>query len=85
MIDMKKQNIIIANISEVSEVNSNDFNNDNDSGASQENTSIILEEKDFPGAALLRPLEQCSVAILKRWLFCCGAWVSGRKNELAQR
>ena len=42
---MKKQDIIIANISEVSEVNNNDFNNDNDGGASQENTSIVLEKK----------------------------------------
>lgn len=54
---VKKHNIIIANISEVSEVDNNDFNNDG--GASQENTTIVLEEKDIPGAALLRPLEAC--------------------------
>lgn len=27
-----------------------------------------LEETDIPGAKLQKPVEQCTVAVLKRWL-----------------
>ena len=46
---------------------------------------IRLEEGDIPGASLLKPVEQCNVAIFKRWLLCRGAKISGKKNELINR
>lgn len=49
------------------------------------NDDITLVEGDIPGASLLKPVEQCSVAILKRWLLCRGAKISGKKNELIKR
>ena len=49
------------------------------------NLEAILEEQDIPGATLLKPVEQCNMAILKRWLLCRGAKISGKKNELVQR
>lgn len=49
------------------------------------NTPIVLEEKIIPGVALPRPIEQCTVAILKRWLSCRVAKVTGKKGEIAER
>ena len=46
---------------------------------------ITLEEGDIPGASFLKPDEQCNFAILKRWLLCRGAKISGKKNELINR
>ena len=42
-----------------------------------ENTKVQLVESDIPGAELPKPAEFCTVAILKRWLSCRGAKVSG--------
>ena len=33
---------------------------------------ILREERDIPGAELPRPAEQCTKAMLKRWLSCRG-------------
>ena len=49
------------------------------------NEEILLEEDDIPGATLLKLVERCSVVILKRWLLCRGADVSGKKADLIQR
>ncbi|XP_015768406.1 PREDICTED: uncharacterized protein LOC107347056 [Acropora digitifera] len=48
-------------------------------------TTIMLTEQDIPGAELPKPPENCTVAILKRWLSCRGAKVSGKRNELIKR
>ena len=45
---------------------------------------ILLEERDIPGAGL-RPAEQCTKAMLKRWLPCRGGKVSGNRTELIKR
>ena len=46
---------------------------------------LILEEGDIPGAKLQKPVEQCTVAVLKRWLSCRGAKVTGKREELVKR
>lgn len=48
-------------------------------------TTIMLTEQDIPGAELPKPPENCTVAILKRWLSFRGAKVSGKRNELIKR
>ena len=54
-----------------------------------ENNTVSEEQicsgNDIPGAGLCKPVEQCSVAILKRWLSCRGAKVTGTKPELMKR
>ena len=44
-------------------------------------TTVMLTEQDIPGAELPKPPENCTVAILKRWLSCTGAKVSGKRDE----
>ena len=46
---------------------------------------ILLEERDIPGAELPRPAEQCTKAMLKRWLSCRRGKVSGNRTELIKR
>ena len=46
---------------------------------------IVLTEDDIPGAKLCKPVEQCSMARLKRWLSCRGAKITGKKLELVNR
>ena len=46
---------------------------------------IKLEEDDIPGAKLTKPVEQCTANVLKRWLSCRGAKVSGKKEDLVIR
>ncbi|XP_046845041.1 LOW QUALITY PROTEIN: uncharacterized protein LOC124438874 [Xenia sp. Carnegie-2017] len=46
---------------------------------------IVLTEDDIPRAKLCKPVEQCSMAILKRWLSCRGAKITGKKLELVNR
>ncbi|XP_046864347.1 uncharacterized protein LOC124458362 [Xenia sp. Carnegie-2017] len=46
---------------------------------------IVLTEDDIPGTKLYKPVEQCSMAILKRWLSCRGANITGKKLELVNR
>ena len=46
---------------------------------------ILLEKRDIPGAELPRPAEQCTKAMLKRWLSCRGGKVSGNRTELIKR
>ena len=46
---------------------------------------VILVEDDIPGARLCKPVEQCSAAILKRWLVCRNARITGTKRELIER
>ena len=48
-------------------------------------TKVQLVESDIPGAELLKPAEFCTVAILKRWLSCRGAKVSGNRKDLIKR
>ena len=50
-----------------------------------ENTKVQLVESDIPGAELLKPAEFCTVAILKQWLSCRGAKVSGNRKALIKR
>ena len=40
---------------------------------------ILQEERHIPGAELARPAEQCTKAMLKRWLSCRGL---GNRIEL---
>ena len=49
------------------------------------NTKVQLVESDIPGAELPKPAEFCTVAILKRWLSCRGAKVSGNRKDLIKR
>lgn len=80
MADSERE-ISITNISgENSDLHENE-NND----VVVNNDIIVLEETDIPGGTLLKPVEQCNRAILKRWLLCRGAKISGKKNELLQR
>ena len=51
----------------------------------QDLEDITLEANDIPGAELPKPPELCTVAILKRWLSCRGAKVSGKRHELIKR
>ena len=46
---------------------------------------ILLEERDIPGAQLPRPADQCTKAMLKRWLSCRGGKVLGNRTELIKR
>jgi hypothetical protein len=46
---------------------------------------LVLEEGDIPGAKLQKPVEQCTVAVLKRWLSCRGAKVTGKREDLVKR
>jgi len=46
---------------------------------------IDLEETDVPGASLAKPVEQCTNAVLKRWLACRGAKVTGKRVDLVAR
>ena len=50
-----------------------------------ENTKGQLVESDIPGAELPKPAEFCTLAILKRWLSCRGAKVSGNRKDLIKR
>ena len=50
-----------------------------------ENTKFQLVESDIPGAELPKPAEFCTVAILKRWLSCRDAKVSGNRKDLIKR
>ena len=47
--------------------------------------NLKLEEDDVPGAKLQKPAEQCTVAVLKRWLSCRGAKVTGNRRDLVER
>jgi hypothetical protein len=42
---------------------------------------LVLEEGDIPGAKLQKPVEQCTVAVLKRRLSCRGANVIHRGSK----
>ena len=33
----------------------------------------LLNEENIPGAKLVKPIEKCSCAVLRRWLLCRGA------------
>ena len=46
---------------------------------------FTIEEEDIPGAKLQEPAEQCTVAVLKRWLSCHGAKVTGKREDLVKR
>ena len=50
-----------------------------------ENTRVQPVESDIPGAELPKPAEFCTVAILKQWLPCRGAKVSGNRKDLIKR
>ena len=51
----------------------------------QDLKDVTLEANDIPGAELSKPPELCTVAMLKRWLSCRGAKVSGKCHELIKR
>lgn len=46
---------------------------------------IELNEDDIPGAKLPKPADHCPVSVLKRWLSCRGAKVSGKRKDLVAR
>ena len=71
---MNKSTIRIKNFAEV-DIDLN--TSDKECAKTEKDTPIVLEEKDISGPALPRPIEICSVAILKRWLSCRGAKVTG--------
>ena len=50
-----------------------------------ENTKVQLVESDIPGTELPKPAEFCTVAILKRWLSCRGAKVSGKRMSFSYK
>ena len=50
-----------------------------------ENTKVQLVESDIPRAELPKPAEFCTVAILKRWLSCRGAKVSGNRMSFSYK
>ena len=46
---------------------------------------FIFDENDIPGAKLRKPLEECTCAVLRRWLLCRGAKTSGTLADLRVR
>ncbi|KAK3741757.1 hypothetical protein QZH41_008854 [Actinostola sp. cb2023] len=52
---------------------------------SQNKTQFTLNEVDIPGAKLLKPPEECTCSILRRWLLCRGAKTSGKLADLRLR
>ena len=50
-----------------------------------ENTKVQLVESDIPGAELPKPAEFCTVGILKQWLSCRGAKVSGNRMSFSYK
>lgn len=80
-----KEAMAEGEISITEECEGNDLNVISADGNAVISEDITLEEKDIPGAWLPKPVEQCSMAILKRWLSCRGAKVSGKKGDLVQR
>ena len=43
--------------------------------------STLLNEEDIPCAKLVKPIEQCCCAVLRRWLLCRGAKTSGKTRR----
>ena len=56
-----------------------------DENMSNISKEIKLTERDIPGTEVPKPAEHCTVGILKRWLSCRGAKLSGNRNELMKR
>ena len=46
---------------------------------------LQLEEKDIPGAKLVKDPSECNLEELKQWLECRGQKTSGKKGELVER
>ena len=46
---------------------------------------IELNEYDILGAKLPKPTQHCRVLVLKWWLSCRGAKVSGKRKDLVAR
>ena len=46
----------------------------------QKMKDFIIHENDTPGAKLPKPIEECTCAVLRRWLLCRGASVL--KNDI---
>ena len=46
----------------------------------QKMKDFIIDENDIPGAKLPKPIEECTCAVLRRWLLCRGASVL--KNDM---
>ena len=46
---------------------------------------FIIDENDIPGAKLPKPIEECTCAVLRRWLLCRGAKTSGKLADLRVR
>ena len=61
------------------------FRSDKQIMAALSHLSIKLNEDDIPGAKLPKPTEQCTVPVLKQWLSCRGAKVTGKRGELVER
>ena len=51
----------------------------------ESNSDDFTVEENIPGAKLQKPAEQCTVAVLKRWLSCRGAKVTGKREDLVKR
>lgn len=50
-----------------------------------DSVDFILTEEDIPGAKLQKAVNECSCAILKRWLLCRGAKTTGKLLDLQRR
>jgi len=46
---------------------------------------VELNEDNIPGAKLPKPAKHCTVSVLKRWLSCRGAKVTGKRKDLVAR
>ena len=51
----------------------------------ERSSELTLQETDIPGAALNKPVEQCTNAVLKRWLSCRGARVTREFKQSRRR
>ena len=51
----------------------------------QKMKDFIIDENDIPGAKLQKPIEECTCAVLRRWLLCRGAKTSGKLADLRVR
>ena len=44
----------------------------------QKMKDFIIDENDIPGAKLPKLIQECTCAVLRRWLLCRGAKTSGK-------
>ncbi len=52
---------------------------------SELNPCLKLKGENVPGEERPKPADECTVAILERWLSCRGGKVTGKCNTLSKR